>query len=119
MSILTPNALTHTFPCQDHHDPTQWLRPRPAFFAFPARSGLVQGILLSCSLFLFRIPGIYYSYPSLNNYGDDELKNPSLFTYNNAMLLVVLMILPIGFFTLYYSVAYMLFRKEFTASPGK
>jgi hypothetical protein len=76
----------------------------------------VLGIFLACSLFLVRIPALYLRYSALNNHASPQAT--SLLTYNNAMLLVVLMILPIAFYALYWSVAYMLFRREFTASPG-
>lgn len=102
----------------DAHDPTICLSPRKEFFAFPSRLLAAIGVALASSLFLARIPAIYYNYPSLNNYSDDGLDNSSLFSYNNAMLLVVLMILPIAFYASYVTVGYMLFRKEFTASPG-
>eukprot|EP01031_Cornospumella_fuschlensis_P032399 gene32399-39179_t len=95
---------------EDYRDPTDtWLRPRQGFFAFPARTGLVMGSLLALSLFAFRIPGVFLSYV----YIEDDKE----FSYDNAMLLVVLMILPIGFYATYYSIGYLLFRKEFTASP--
>jgi len=39
-------------------------------------------------------------------------------TYGNAMILVQLTIIPIFAYTMYWSISLMLFRKEFTASPG-
>ncbi|RYH20484.1 hypothetical protein EON65_23330 [archaeon] len=70
-----------------------------------------MGSLLALSLFAFRIPGVYLSYVYIED--DNE------FSYDNAMLLVVLMTLPIGFYATYYSIGNLLFRKEFTASPDK
>lgn len=96
----------------DHHDPTQWLLPRKAFFTFPAYMGFVLGFLLSVSLFAFRIPAIYYAYDKLS-------ASDAVVSYDNTSLLIVLTILPIAFYSSYWSIGYMLFRKEFTASPGK
>jgi hypothetical protein len=76
--------------------------------------GVVLGALLASSLFLARIPALYYSYPRLNDYS-----GASVCSYDNASLLVVLMIVPIASYTSYWAIGYMLFRREFTASPGK
>jgi hypothetical protein len=40
------------------------------------------------------------------------------YRYDNAMLLVQLSIAPMLCYSLYWSISLMLFRKEFTASPG-
>jgi hypothetical protein len=70
--------------------------------------GSVFGALLVISLLGARIPAVYYNY-----------SNMSLDDYNHALLLVSLSIIPIGLYSLYWSTGYMLFRKEFTAVPGK
>lgn len=67
---------------------------------------------MAISLLGARIPALYYSYNSFATEG-------VLWTYANAMLCVSLAILPIAFFTLYWATGYMLFRREFTAVPGK
>jgi len=41
-----------------------------------------------------------------------------LWTYTNAMLIVALSVLTIGLCGMYWYISYMLFNKEFTASPG-
>jgi len=63
--------------------------------------------LLITSLLGARIPALYMNYSHMTT---DE--------YTNSMLLVSLSIIPIGCYSLYWSTAYMLFRKEFTAVPG-
>jgi hypothetical protein len=67
---------------------------------------------LATSLLGARIPAIYYNYSAMAT-------SDVLWTYSNALLVVSLTILPIAFYTLYWSTGYMLFRKEFTAVPGK
>lgn len=67
---------------------------------------------MAVSLLFGRIPALYYNY---NNMASATV----LWTYPNALLLVSLAILPIAFYSMYWSTGYMLFRKEFTAVPGK
>lgn len=108
----------------DAHDPTHpFIIPRKEFFSFPSKLGISLGFALSLSLFVARIPALYYNYPNLNNYDDDKTSSDggsthSLLTYTNAMMLVVLMVVPIACYSSYWSISYMLFRGEFTASPG-
>lgn len=64
------------------------------------------------SLLAFRIPSLYSYY---NNFDDTS----SAYTYTNATLVVALSIVPIALYSNYWSIAYMVFRKEFTATPGK
>jgi hypothetical protein len=67
---------------------------------------------MATSLLGARIPGLYYSYAQMDTGG-------TLWSYSNSLLLVSLTAIPIGAFSLYWSAGYMLFRKEFTAVPGK
>lgn len=67
---------------------------------------------MATSLLGARIPAIYYNYT-------DMAASGVLWTYNNALLCVSLSILPITLYSYYWSLGYMLFRKEFTAVPGK
>lgn len=65
------------------------------------------------SLFGARIPGLYY------NIGNMDTTGEHYWTYNNSMLIVILSIIPIMLYGMFWSIAYMLFRREFTACPGK
>lgn len=65
------------------------------------------------SLMFFRLPALYMHYSSMD---DDSSSN--LQTYNNAMLLVAISAIPLFAYSSFWSLSYMLFRKEFTASPG-
>jgi hypothetical protein len=40
-------------------------------------------------------------------------------TYDSALLIAVMSVLPIACCGLFWSTSYMLFQKEFTACPGK
>ena len=61
-----------------------------------------------------RIPALFYNYNRMLN-----SPQGSFATYSNALLLVSITILPIAMYSMFWSVAYMVFRKEFTAAPGK
>ncbi len=67
---------------------------------------------MAFSLLGARIPGIYYNYSDMASSG-------VIWTYSNALLCISLSVIPIAFYNLYWSTGYMLFRKEFTAVPGK
>jgi len=43
----------------------------------------------------------------------------SLWTYDHALLVVMLSVVTIGAGGMYWYLSHMLFHKEFTASPGK
>ena len=68
-------------------------------------------MLLGLSLFAVRLPALYFSYPSMPVTG-------SWATYNNALIIFVLSVIPIALYSYYWSISYMMFRKEFTACPG-
>lgn len=71
-------------------------------------------ILLGASLMGARLPAMYYHYNNMTGLPEDDA-----YTYDNAMLLVVFTIVPLACFGNYWAIAYMLFRREFTAAPGK
>lgn len=73
-------------------------------------------IALMLSLFGARIPALYYNY---NHMATDNNNQGDYWTYNNSMLIVILSILPIMLYGMFWSISYMLFRREFTACPGK
>lgn len=83
---------------------------------FPGYTATAISVLMAVNLFAARLPAIYYHYSSLavNNNNPDIL-----WTYDNAMLIVILSVLPIGCAGMFWSIAFLLFRKEFTACPGK
>jgi hypothetical protein len=68
----------------------QWFCvPKRQFFGFPAKLGAILGVLLAMSLLGGRIPGIFYSYSSMATDG-------SFASYNNALLLISLSIIPVA-----------------------
>lgn len=74
----------------------------------------VLSVLLATSLMGARLPAMYFHYASMAPEGSGES-----YTYNNAMLLVVFTIVPLACFGSFWATSYMLFRKEFTAAPGR
>ncbi len=94
--------------------PSSVLYPKKSFVGFPMYFGAVLGTFMAIGLVGGRIPAIYYNYSAMDNN-----TSSSLTTYNNALLLVSLCVLPIALYGLFWGTAYMLFRKEFTAAPGK
>ena len=94
--------------------PTAFFKPHEGFFLFPGKMAAIMSILLSVSLLGARLPAMYYHYASMADSGSGLL-----YTYDNAMLLVVFSIIPLAFMGNFWAVSYMLFRKEFTAAPGK
>jgi hypothetical protein len=64
------------------------------------------------SLLFARVPALFYSYDRL-------AASSSAWGFNDGLLLISMSIVPIGLYSTYWSLSYMLFRKEFTAAPGK
>jgi hypothetical protein len=85
--------------------------PKNDFAMFPKGLGAFTGLFMSLSLFSARVPVLYYSYDNFD-------KNGVNWSYNDAMLCLTMSIIPIALFGIYWSISYMVFRKEFTASPG-
>lgn len=69
---------------------------------------------MAFSLLGGRIPGLFYNHSRMYASGGDNFA-----TYNNALLLVSLSAIPIALYGLFWALAYMVYRKEFTAAPGK
>ncbi len=61
-----------------------------------------------------RIPGLYYNYANMAVEGSGDW-----WTYDNVMLIVIMSVVPIALSGQFWSLSYMLFRREFTACPGK
>lgn len=76
--------------------------------------GGVLGAAMGISLLGVRIPGLFYNYSNMADKDSDHF-----WTYDNSLLLVSLCVIPIALYGTYWAIAYMLFRKEFTAAPGK
>lgn len=95
----------------DLHEP-KYFKPKESFFTFPTQMLTVIGILLFISLFIARIPGLFLNSDNMEESGSGEI-----YTYDNSLLLVSISFTPIAFYSLYWAYGYMLFRKEFTASP--
>jgi hypothetical protein len=92
----------------------RFLLPRKSYVMFPAKMALIVSTLMMINLYAARIPAIYYRAKDMS--GDNT---GSLVNYNSALLIVNMSIITIGSMSMYWSVAFMLFKKEFTASPGK
>jgi hypothetical protein len=121
LNIITDVALCMYFLvyCRNVHrqSPTQgasWFWPKDSFVVFPKKRGVVLTLLFMINLYAARVPAIYYSYQSMD--ADDGSGN--VCTYSNALLLITLSIVPIFCYAQFWSISYLLFRKEFTAAPG-
>eukprot|EP00601_Ochromonadales_sp_CCMP2298_P015213 CAMPEP_0173230332 /NCGR_PEP_ID=MMETSP1142-20121109/7702_1 /TAXON_ID=483371 /ORGANISM="non described non described, Strain CCMP2298" /LENGTH=911 /DNA_ID=CAMNT_0014159431 /DNA_START=16 /DNA_END=2751 /DNA_ORIENTATION=+ len=101
----TKNAHVH----EPTHVPTACCKPHSGFFNFPWRMAAMMGAALGLSLLCYRLPSAYLHY---------EHFAASSYSYDTAMLLVIGSIVPLAAFSGYWSIAFMLFRKEFTAAPG-
>ena len=95
--------------------PVGWFQRSNGYVAFPHQLAAYYSALIFTSLYIARIPGLYTSF---NAFPDDDENTDALGTYQNALLVVILSIVPIFFLSQYWSISYMLFRKEFTACPG-
>jgi len=82
------------------------------YVVFPGKEAGILGALLSINMVCARIPALYRSATDLNQ------NSTSVGTYDDAMLLVQLSIIPIFCYGMYWSISLMLFNSEFTASPG-
>ncbi len=88
--------------------PTCFAYPKlHGFFEFPRKLGAVFGVLMFISLLGIRVPSLFFNF-----------SNMSAAQYASAMLYVVLASVPIALYSNFWSLAAMLFRPEFTASPG-
>ena len=90
-----------------------WILPAENFMVFPGWMGAILGTLLIANMFLARLPALYYNYDNMHNEED------AWTSYDNALLLISLSVVPIAIYAQYWSISYMLFEKEFTACPGK
>lgn len=71
-------------------------------------------VIMMINLYAARLPMIYYSCSDMAPSGSG-----SPYTYDNALLYIDFGVLVIGCFAMFWSLAYMVFKREFTASPGK
>lgn len=85
--------------------------PKKEFAMFPRGLGAFTGLLMSISLFSARVPVLYYNYDNFDKEGVN-------WSYSDAMFCLTMSIIPIALFGMYWSISYMVFRKEFTCSPG-
>ena len=93
-----------------------FLLPQWSYVVFPSRKVLILNILMAINMYVGRLPAIYYAYNKLNS--NNEMLVGWL-SYDNVLLIVSFSVLPIAFAAMYWSVSFMLFRREFTACPGK
>ena len=78
---------------------------------FPLNLALGLGIVLAINMYIARIPGIFYS----EDRADPEGQK---WSYNNALLIVSISVIPIACYGLYWSTSSMMYHPEFTAAPG-
>ena len=93
-----------------------FLLPQRSYVVFPSRKALVINILLAVNMYAGRLPALYYTYNKM------LVRNEVLtgwLNYDNVLLIVSFSVLPIAFAAMYWSISFMLFRREFTACPGK
>ena len=96
------------------HERQSWYKPQFSFVIFPVKMVLVLSCVMAANLFIARIPTIYAGANSMAAQ-DSGL----LWTYANALLVVMFSVATIGAGAMYWYLSHMLFHKEFTASPGK
>jgi hypothetical protein len=83
---------------------------------FPSKKVLVISVLMGINMYVGRVPALFYTYTSLAR---RDIMLEGWLSYDNVLLIVAMSVLPIAFAAMYWSLSYMLFRKEFTACPGK
>jgi hypothetical protein len=114
MTIVSKVDNWFLFCFQDTYIPTNFFSPRKSFVAFPTLFGAILGGIMAFSLLGGRIPGLFYNYNNMMVSGGSNFA-----TYNNSLLLVSLSAIPISLYGMFWALAYMVYRKEFTAAPGK
>jgi len=86
------------------------LYPQTSHVIFPKKLAFGVTMLMMVNLAIARIPALYENYAYFEETG--------FYSYSTALILVALSILTIGTGAWYWSVSYMLFNREFTATPG-
>ena len=86
------------------------LYPQTSHTIFPRKLAMGMAFVMMFNLFIARVPALYENYENFPTTG--------FYTYNTALVLVALSILTIGTGAAFWSVSYMLFNAEFTATPG-
>lgn len=79
---------------------------------FPLKIALGLGAILVVNMYVARIVGIFSSADMADPQGDS-------WSYNNALLVVSISVVPIASYGLFWSTSFMIFYPEFTAAPGK
>lgn len=97
-------ALIFLFVCRNVYNKTIWV-------VFPLKLALGLGCALAINMYIARIPGIFYSESKADEEGES-------WSYNNAMLVMALSVLPIACYGAFWSTSSMMFYPEFTAAPG-
>lgn len=109
--------------------PSKWscLFPNTSYVLYPTASIISISTAMVVNLYIVRIPAIYYhaqymldvSSTNVSTASNTSSNSSTIYTYDNALLLVNLSIITIGSLAMYWSVSFMLFKNEFTRSPGK
>ena len=94
--------------------PQCFLVPSKGYHIFPWNFTFLLSFVMFLNLFIARVPLIYYSFDTLN----EAVTDAKLWTYNDALLVVNLSVITFILGSSFWSICYMMFRKEFTACPG-
>eukprot|EP01035_Chromulina_nebulosa_P026843 gene26843-35205_t len=110
LSVILINVTTEHQNVWVDNSPRSFIFPRRNFIIFPGISVVFISVLLLINLYAARVPAIFYNYNNMASSG--------AITYQNAILSVNISILVIALLAGYWSISYMIFKKEFTSSPG-
>ena len=88
--------------------------PQEGYVIYPSYKALYVSIVLLINLYGARIPALFYAANSMAADGSGLY-----YTYNNALLVIDISIFVMFLLAMYWFVSYMLFKKDFTSSPGK
>jgi hypothetical protein len=97
-------AIVFLIVCQNVYNKNRWI-------VFPLKLALGLGCVLAINMYIARIPGIFDSEDRSDAEGES-------WSYNNALLIVSVSVVPMACYGAFWATSYMLFFPEFTAAPG-
>lgn len=112
-------AVLFYYYCENCHiklaiEPRHFMLPQHSYVIFPSKLAVFFAGIMSANMFVARVPVLYSSALSMAPEGSGEL-----WTYANALLVVMLSVITIGSGAMYWYLSHLLFNKEFTACPGE
>jgi hypothetical protein len=90
--------------CRNVHKPDKHI-------LFPKKMAAYLSVLLTLNLFIARVPAIYLNVDKMEADGED-------WSFQNALLIILVSIIPISTFGLFLSLSNMVYHSEFTTCPG-